>query len=84
MSTTKRRVRLDHDNLEDHIDLSDLEGLVGGLNIGPGGVSPHGRAVAAFFNWLNARNAGSLTVEYYCTPGDSALILERLAGVRDD
>jgi hypothetical protein len=84
MNPGKRRVRLTHDNIDDHIDLSDLESLVGRLNIGPGGVTPHGRAVAAFFTWLNARNAASSTVEYYCTPFDAKLILEHLAGVRDD
>jgi hypothetical protein len=84
MSTNKRRVRLDHDNIDDHIDASDLEALVGRLNLGAGCVTPHGRAVAAFFTWLNARNAGSSTVEYYCTPADAAQILAHLAGDRDD
>ena len=80
MNPGKHRVRLTHDNVDDHIDVSDLEALVRRQNIGPGGVPPHGRAVAAFLTWLNARNAGSSTVEYYCNPEDAALILEHLAG----
>jgi hypothetical protein len=84
MNPGKQRVRLNRDNVDDHIDLSELEALVGKLNIGPGGVAPHGRAVAAFFIWLNARNAGSSSVEYYCTPSDAAMILEHVAGVRED
>jgi hypothetical protein len=82
MSTAKRRVRLTHDHIDDHIDMSDLEALVGKMNIGPEGVTPHGRAVAAFFTWLNARNAGSSTVEYYCSPNDAAAILEFSTSVR--
>jgi len=81
--SAKQRVRLTRDNVDDYIDVSDLEGLVARLGTGPGGITPHGRAVAAFFTWLNARNAGSSTVEYYCSPGDAALILQRLAGERD-
>jgi hypothetical protein len=82
--TAKQRVRLTRDNVDDHIDQSDLEGLVGRLNIGPDGVSPQGRAVGKFMEWLNARNAGSSTIECYCTPRDAAVILEHLTGVRDD
>jgi hypothetical protein len=80
MATAKQRIRLTRDNVEDYLDLSDLEQLVGRLAIDPGGVTPHGRAVGKFLKWLNARNAGSSIVEYYCTPADAAAILEHVAG----
>ena len=84
MGTAKQRIRLTRDNVEDYLDLSDLEDLVGRLAIGPGGVPPHGRAVGKFLEWLNARNAGSSVAEYVCSPADAAAILEHVAGVRED
>jgi hypothetical protein len=35
MSPGKHGIRQTHDNVDDHIDVSDLKGLVGRLNIGP-------------------------------------------------
>jgi hypothetical protein len=80
----KRRVRLDYDNVSDYFPPEDLEKLVGGLNVTKAGVPPHGRAVGKFMTWLNARNAEASDVEYVCTPSDAALILEHVAGVRED
>jgi hypothetical protein len=36
MHLGKQRVPVNRDNIDDHIDLPDLEALVGRLNIGPG------------------------------------------------
>jgi hypothetical protein len=84
MSTGKRRVELDYDNVLDYFPLGDLKVLVGRLTVGAGRVAPNGPAVREFFAWLNARNAETADTEYTCTPVEAALILEHVAGVRPD
>ena len=46
----KRRVRNDHDNIDDYFDADVLPAMADGLTIGPEGGTPQGRAVAAFMS----------------------------------
>jgi hypothetical protein len=84
MSTSKRRVKLDYDNVLDYFPLGDLKVLVGRLKVGAGRIAPSGPAVGTFFTWLNARNAETADTEYTCTPVEAALILEHVGGFRQD
>jgi hypothetical protein len=84
MATNKRRVNLDYDNVADYFDDGELEPLLDGETIGEGGVPQDSPAVRRLLRFFGDASALDPDHEFFCTPYEAALILEHLAGVRED
>ena len=79
----KKRIALDFDNFADYFPDARAAALVEGKAF-PDGIDPDNPVVTEFLAWLGKHNAHSAAVEYTCSRFDAALILEHVAGLRND
>jgi len=82
MVPTERRVVLTFDNFADYFPPDYAESLVRGRTAR--GLDPDDPLVAQFRTWVDARADRPPGAAFVLTPAEAALILEHVAGWRDD
>jgi hypothetical protein len=84
VAAKKRRVNLDYDNVHDFFDPKELEPLLDGVTVGDDGIPQESPVVRRLLRFFWDASAADPDHEFYCTPFEAVLILEHLAGVRED
>jgi hypothetical protein len=81
--TTERIVRT-WDNFADYFPFDFPGSLVAGLKFREGGIGPEDPLVTLFRAWLDAQADRPPGRDFDLRPSEAAIILEHLAGWRDD